>query len=72
MVAALHPHRPGAGEVSSIALIHDLDIAKQPRSGTAVLLSELPGKLPGYGIYTMGRCPGIIWKTATLPMSWSR
>lgn len=37
------------GEVSSIALIHDLDIAKQPRSGTAVLLSELPGKLRDMG-----------------------
>ena len=40
------------GEVSSIALIHDLDIAKQPRSGTAVLLSELPGKLRDMG-YTL-------------------
>ena len=37
------------GEVSSIALIHDLDIAKQPRSGAAVLLSELPGKLRDMG-----------------------
>ena len=37
------------GEVSSIALIHDLDIAKQPRSGTAVLLSELSGKLRDMG-----------------------
>ena len=49
MVAALYPHRPGAGEVSSIALIHDLDIVEQPRSGTAVLLSELPGKLRDMG-----------------------
>ena len=37
------------GEVSSIALIHDLDIAKQPRSGAAVLLSEIPGKLRDVG-----------------------
>ena len=37
------------GEVSSIALIHDLDIVEQPRSGTAVLLSELPGKLRDMG-----------------------
>ena len=37
------------GEVSSIVLIHDLDIAKQPRSGAAVLLSELPGKLRDMG-----------------------
>lgn len=40
------------GEVSSIALIHDLDIVEQPRSGTAVLLSELPGKLRDMG-YTL-------------------
>lgn len=40
------------GEVSSIALIHDLDIAKQPGSGAAVLLSELPGKLRDMG-YTL-------------------
>ncbi len=37
------------GEVSSIALIHDLDITEQPRSGAAVLLSELPGKLRDMG-----------------------
>ena len=37
------------GEVPSIALIHDLDIVEQPRSGTAVLLSELPGKLRDMG-----------------------
>ena len=40
------------GEVSPIALIHDLDIVEQPRSGTAVLLSELPGKLRDMG-YTL-------------------
>lgn len=40
------------GEVSSIALIHDLDITEQPRSGAAVLLSELPGKLKDMG-YTL-------------------
>ena len=37
------------GEVSSIALIHDLDITEQPRSGAAVLLSGLPGKLRDMG-----------------------
>ncbi len=47
------------GEVSSIALINDLEVVEQPQEGASVLLSSLPANPPGYGIHPLGRCPGI-------------
>ena len=50
LVDAFYPHRPGAGEINSIAHIETFDFIDAPQAGPFVSLAKLPQMLTNLGL----------------------